>query len=52
MELDEKTGRVIGGAQFAGSFGPGRYYAYTCVDFKGDGYDIVTRLVFAGLQTV
>ncbi|PIL28602.1 hypothetical protein GSI_08644 [Ganoderma sinense ZZ0214-1] len=39
MDLDEKTGRVTGGAQFAGSFGPGRYYAYTCVDFKGEGYD-------------
>ena len=45
MDLDEKTGRVTGGAQFAGSFGPGRYYAYTCVDFEGDGYDIVRSFV-------
>ena len=41
MELDEKTGRVKGGAHFAASFGPGRYRAFACVDFKGDGYDIV-----------
>ena len=30
-----------GGASFAGSFGPGRYRAFTCVDFKGDGYTLV-----------
>lgn len=29
----------LGGARFASSFGPGRYNVYTCVDFKGDGYD-------------
>ncbi|KAI0703899.1 glycoside hydrolase family 92 protein [Cerioporus squamosus] len=40
MDLDETTGRVTGGARFAGSFGPGRYNAFTCVDFKGDGYDL------------
>ncbi|KAI0752421.1 glycoside hydrolase family 92 protein [Daedaleopsis nitida] len=39
MELDPKTGRVIGGASFSASFGPGRYRAFTCVDFRGEGYD-------------
>ena len=33
---------AAGGATFAGSFGPGRYRAYTCVDFKGDGYTLVS----------
>ncbi len=32
---------VIGGASFSASFGPGRYRAFTCVDFKGAGYDLV-----------
>ncbi|KAH7921949.1 glycoside hydrolase family 92 protein [Leucogyrophana mollusca] len=40
VKVDPSTGRVTGGARFAASFGPGRYNAYTCVDFKGDGYDI------------
>ncbi|KAI0767764.1 glycoside hydrolase family 92 protein [Fomes fomentarius] len=40
MELDEKTGRVKGGASFSASFGPGQYRAFTCVDFKGAGYDL------------
>ena len=30
----------VGGASFQASFGPGRYSVYTCVDFKGDGYDL------------
>jgi hypothetical protein len=30
---------LLGGARFAASFGPGRYSVYTCVDFKGHGYD-------------
>ena len=30
----------VGGASFQASFGPGRYRVYTCVDFKGDGYDL------------
>ncbi|KIM76707.1 glycoside hydrolase family 92 protein [Piloderma croceum F 1598] len=38
--LDPNTSRVMGGASFAASFGPGRYRAYTCVDFKGDGYHL------------
>lgn len=41
MELDSETGRVAGGASFAASFGPGRYRAFTCVDFKGDGFELV-----------
>ncbi|THH17239.1 hypothetical protein EW146_g3530 [Bondarzewia mesenterica] len=34
MLVDPDTGRVTGGASFAASFGPGRYRAYTCVDFR------------------
>ncbi|KLO17793.1 glycoside hydrolase family 92 protein [Schizopora paradoxa] len=40
MTIDPNTGRVVGGAEFAASFGPGRYSVFTCVDFKGDGFDI------------
>jgi len=40
MTLDPMTGRVIGGASFAASFGPGRYNAFTCVDFRGEGFDL------------
>ncbi|KIK62310.1 glycoside hydrolase family 92 protein [Collybiopsis luxurians FD-317 M1] len=40
MTLNSTTARVMGGAQFAASFGPGRYTAFTCVDFAGDGYDL------------
>ncbi|KAH7911239.1 glycoside hydrolase family 92 protein [Hygrophoropsis aurantiaca] len=42
IKVDPTTGRVTGGARFQASFGPGRYNAYTCVDFKGDGYDIAS----------
>ena len=44
--VDPLSGRVIGGAQFASSFGQGRYYAYTCVDFRGDGYELGTPLEY------
>ncbi|KAJ3516547.1 hypothetical protein NLJ89_g1063 [Agrocybe chaxingu] len=40
MTLDPNTARVQGGASYAASFGPGRYKAFTCVDFKGAGYDL------------
>ncbi|GLB36560.1 putative glycoside hydrolase family 92 protein [Lyophyllum shimeji] len=40
MTLDPETGKVEGGASFAASFGPGRYKAFTCVTFKGEGYDL------------
>ena len=30
-----------GAASFAASFGPGRYRAFVCADFKGDGFDLV-----------
>ncbi|KAG6810816.1 hypothetical protein H0H92_010206 [Tricholoma furcatifolium] len=40
MTLDPETGEMQGGASFAASFGPGRYQAFTCVTFKGDGYDL------------
>ncbi|KAJ3490419.1 hypothetical protein NLI96_g1434 [Meripilus lineatus] len=40
MTLDPATGRVSGGASFAASFGPGRFRAFTCVDFKGDGFEL------------
>ena len=37
---------AAGGATFAGSFGPGRYREYTCVDFKGDGYTLVSSKMY------
>ncbi|KJA21326.1 glycoside hydrolase family 92 protein [Hypholoma sublateritium FD-334 SS-4] len=40
MTIDPTTARVVGGASFAGSFGPGRYNAFTCVDFKAEGYTL------------
>jgi predicted alpha-1,2-mannosidase len=40
MTLDPNTARVMGQAEFAGSFGPGRYTAYTCVDFAGQGFKL------------
>ncbi|KAF5364126.1 hypothetical protein D9756_000963 [Leucocoprinus leucothites] len=40
MTLDPDTAQVKGGASFAASFGPGRYSAFTCVTFKGDGFDL------------
>ncbi|KAF5372699.1 hypothetical protein D9615_009852 [Tricholomella constricta] len=40
MTLDPETAKVEGGASFAASFGPGRYEAFTCVTFKGEGYDL------------
>ncbi|KAG6836178.1 hypothetical protein H0H93_010583, partial [Arthromyces matolae] len=40
MTLDPSTGKLEGGAEFSASFGPGRYSAFTCVTFKGDGYDL------------
>ena len=33
---------TLGGAEFAASFGPGRYSVFTCVDFKGDGYNFTS----------
>ncbi|KAG1844985.1 hypothetical protein F4604DRAFT_1595819, partial [Suillus subluteus] len=39
INVNTATGRITGGARFASSFGPGRYNVYTCVDFKGDGYN-------------
>ncbi|KAF5349763.1 hypothetical protein D9758_010174 [Tetrapyrgos nigripes] len=40
MTIDPLTGRVMGGASFAASFGPGRYSAFTCVDFRGEGFEL------------
>ncbi|THG98109.1 hypothetical protein EW026_g4015 [Hermanssonia centrifuga] len=40
MLLNATSARVTGGSSFAASFGPGRYRAFTCVDFKGDGFDL------------
>ncbi|KDR66497.1 hypothetical protein GALMADRAFT_147915 [Galerina marginata CBS 339.88] len=40
MTLDPDTARVEGGAEFSASFGPGRYKAFTCVDFKAEGYTL------------
>ncbi|KAF4562550.1 hypothetical protein EYR36_003944 [Pleurotus pulmonarius] len=41
MKINGTTGRVVGGATFAGSFGPGSYRAYTCVDFQSEGAGFV-----------
>ncbi|TFK21045.1 hypothetical protein FA15DRAFT_646146 [Coprinopsis marcescibilis] len=38
--IDPETGRVEGGASFAASFGPGRYRAFVCATFRGDGYSL------------
>ncbi|EKM57353.1 glycoside hydrolase family 92 protein [Phanerochaete carnosa HHB-10118-sp] len=40
MLLNATTARVTGAASFAASFGPGRYRAFTCVDFMGDGFEL------------
>ncbi|KAF8184698.1 glycoside hydrolase family 92 protein [Pholiota molesta] len=40
MTLDPASARVMGGASFSGSFGPGRYNAFTCVDFRAEGYTL------------
>ncbi|KAH9474533.1 putative secreted glycosidase [Psilocybe cubensis] len=40
MTLDPDTARVEGGAEFSASFGPGRYSAFTCVDFKAEGFTL------------
>ncbi|KAI9437962.1 glycoside hydrolase family 92 protein [Lactarius indigo] len=34
ITIDPSTGRVTGGSSFQASFGPGRYKAFTCVDFR------------------
>ncbi|KAI0260072.1 glycosyl hydrolase family 92-domain-containing protein [Gloeopeniophorella convolvens] len=34
ITIDPATGRVTGGSNFQASFGPGRYNAFTCVDFR------------------
>ncbi|KAK1229538.1 hypothetical protein PQX77_007364 [Marasmius sp. AFHP31] len=39
MTIDPETGRMTASGNYAASFGPDRYNAYTCVDFKGEGYD-------------
>ncbi|KAG9227041.1 hypothetical protein CCMSSC00406_0010003 [Pleurotus cornucopiae] len=46
MVLDPETARVKGGASFAASFGPGRYSAFTCVDFKGQDFDLRKPMEF------
>ncbi|KAJ7624866.1 glycoside hydrolase family 92 protein [Roridomyces roridus] len=38
LNIDHTTGRMKASGNFATSFGPGRYNAYTCVDFQGEGY--------------
>ncbi|KAF9259619.1 glycoside hydrolase family 92 protein [Marasmius fiardii PR-910] len=40
LTIDSKTARVRGGATFWASFGPGEYRAFTCTDFKGEGFDL------------
>ncbi|KAG7094587.1 hypothetical protein E1B28_005412 [Marasmius oreades] len=46
MSLDPKTARVQGGATFTASFGPGSYRAFTCVDFKGEGFELGAPVEF------
>ncbi|KAF9261888.1 hypothetical protein L218DRAFT_463546 [Marasmius fiardii PR-910] len=38
MVIDTQTGRITASGNYAASFGPDRYDAYACVDFKGEGY--------------
>ncbi|THH06986.1 hypothetical protein EW145_g3696 [Phellinidium pouzarii] len=40
MTIDPRSGRVVGSAEFAASFGPGRYSVFACFDFQGDGFNI------------
>ncbi|KAF9060398.1 glycoside hydrolase family 92 protein [Rhodocollybia butyracea] len=40
MTLNTTTARVMGGSEFASSFGPQRYTAFTCVDFAGQGFEL------------
>ncbi|KAI0634493.1 glycoside hydrolase family 92 protein [Trametes polyzona] len=40
VHITPETSRVTAGSTFAASFGPGNYRAFTCVDFKGDGFDL------------
>ncbi|KIP07755.1 glycoside hydrolase family 92 protein [Phlebiopsis gigantea 11061_1 CR5-6] len=42
MTLNDTTARVTGTSHFSASFGPGRYRAFTCVDFQGDGFALGT----------
>lgn len=37
--IDPTKARITGDAWFQGSFGPGEFHLFTCVDFKGEGYD-------------
>ncbi|THU97168.1 glycoside hydrolase family 92 protein [Dendrothele bispora CBS 962.96] len=39
LDIDPDTGRIMASGNYAVSFGPGRYNAYTCVDFEGFDYD-------------
>ncbi|KAI0703902.1 glycoside hydrolase family 92 protein [Cerioporus squamosus] len=40
VHIDPDSGRVTAGSTFAASFGPGQYRVYTCMDFKGVGFDL------------
>ncbi|KAF4581463.1 hypothetical protein EYR40_009749 [Pleurotus pulmonarius] len=46
MKINGTTGRVVGGATFDGSFGPGSYRAYTCVDFQSESAGFVMPTEF------
>jgi putative alpha-1,2-mannosidase len=50
MDIQVGTGgvRVVGGASFAASFGRGTYGAYTCVDFKGEGFELGKPTEYGG----
>ncbi|KAL0064619.1 hypothetical protein AAF712_008445 [Marasmius tenuissimus] len=40
LHIDSQTARVRGGSMFTASFGPGSYRAFTCVDFRGEDFDL------------
>ncbi|TBU57549.1 glycoside hydrolase family 92 protein [Dichomitus squalens] len=46
VHIDPTTARVTAGSTYAASFGPGIYRVYTCMDFKGVGFDLGAPVEF------
>jgi predicted alpha-1,2-mannosidase len=40
LTIDPRSGRLRAGGEYMSSFGAGRYKAFACVDFKGDGFNM------------
>ncbi|KAI0767769.1 glycoside hydrolase family 92 protein [Fomes fomentarius] len=40
VHIDTDTSRVTAGSTFAASFGPGTFRVFTCMDFKGVGFNL------------